>query len=133
MNQITPSKEQEMNVKALTEQYRTLMLDPLKSQWLALEDGREGVGAIAAGYELEAVRQVGEDDKPTKRWAWMVKATSEISETPELVDAGVAASQNGGKRAASRAARKAQQRRIDQARKAQPKPKPRAKAAAKAK
>ena len=133
-----------MNVKEMQEQYRSLMLSPLESQWSKLEDGREGVGAIVGGYELEAAREVDEDGKPTKKWSWMVKATSEISETPELYAAGDAATENGAKREASRAARKALKTRIDaakaEAEKAEAekaskpaKAKPRAKTAAKAK
>lgn len=124
-----------MTVKALQEQYRALMLSPLETQWAKLEDGREGVGAIVSGYELEAAREVGEDGKPTKRWSWLVKATSEISETPELYATGEAATENGAKREASRSARKAQAQRIAaekaKAEKPKPKAKPRGKTAAK--
>src|SRR4051794_26753400 len=101
VNPNRPSKEPQMSeVKTLQEQYRSLM--PAALDWMELKDDRAGDSVVAAGYELEISRQTDDEGKPTKRWLWAVRLTSEISETPELYDAGEAASEGGAKRSASR-------------------------------
>jgi hypothetical protein len=66
-----------------------------------LEKDQDGAHAIVAGYELEVIPSDG--DKP---FAWIVRATSEVSETPEIIDASWAATVDGGKRWARQALNK---------------------------
>jgi hypothetical protein len=62
--------------------------------WAPDESGSKGVEAVVRGFAL-AVSPVG--DKPG-RWHWMVRAMSEVSETPEVIAADECASENGGRR-----------------------------------
>jgi hypothetical protein len=62
--------------------------------WAPDETGSDGVEAVVRGFAL-AVTPV--DDKPG-RWFWSVKATSEVSETPEVIAADECASEKGGRR-----------------------------------
>jgi hypothetical protein len=52
------------------------------------------VSAVVRGFAL-AVTPV--EDKPG-RWHWMVRATSEVSETPEPIEGDECASEKGGRR-----------------------------------
>jgi hypothetical protein len=62
--------------------------------WGPDEASEGSVSAIVRGFEL-SVSPV--DDKPG-RWLWSVRATSEVSETPELIAADECASEKGGRR-----------------------------------
>jgi hypothetical protein len=72
-------------------------LQPVKAEeiaWGPDESGTEGVTAIVRGFAL-AVTPI--EDKPG-RFLWSLQATSEVSETPELIAADECASEKGGRR-----------------------------------
>jgi hypothetical protein len=62
--------------------------------WAPDETGSDGVEAVVDGFAL-TVTPI--EDKPG-RWFWSVKATSEVSEAPEVIAADECASVIGGKR-----------------------------------
>lgn len=76
-----------------------------KPEWA--DDDSQALTVIASGYELE----IGQNVEDPKKWDWSCRMTAEISETPELVDCGTAASVSGAKRAAGTAANNDQRRR----------------------
>src|SRR4051794_37678547 len=61
----------------------------------------KGQAVVAHGYELTVRLKLDDEGKPTRRWLWTTRMTSEISETPEILDVGEAASESGAKRAAA--------------------------------
>jgi hypothetical protein len=62
--------------------------------WAPDETGSEGIEAVVRGFAL-SVTPV--EDKPG-RFLWSVKATSEVSETPEVIAADECATEKGGRR-----------------------------------
>ena len=62
--------------------------------WGADESGSDGVEAVVRGFVL-AVSPI--EDKPG-RFLWSVRATSAVSETPELIAADECATEQGGRR-----------------------------------
>jgi len=78
-------------------------------EWTQAEsaDSPEEQTAYASGYELSI--KPGEEKKS---WDWSVKMTAEISETPELVDTGVAKSEAGAKTGAREATNRANRERV---------------------
>ena len=62
--------------------------------WAPDESGAEGVAAVVRGFAL-AVSPI--EDKPG-RFLWSVQATSEVSETPEVIAADECATEKGGRR-----------------------------------
>jgi hypothetical protein len=83
-----------------------------KLNWRPAEWAEEGQTVLTAqghGYELIVEPVMQPDEKaavpegepipmvPTGRWSWQVRSTSEVSETPELIDRGTRASESGAK------------------------------------
>ena len=62
--------------------------------WGADESAAEGVTAVVRGFELT----VGPIEDRPGRWHWMVRATSQVSETPEVIAADECATEKGGRR-----------------------------------
>lgn len=56
--------------------------------WHPAEDDSGGRELIAEGYLLSIA-----PEPEGKRWSWIVRTTAEISETPEVIDAGTAKSE----------------------------------------
>jgi hypothetical protein len=75
--------------------------------WMELEDDREGKSVLVKGYELEVTKE----NEAGTQWGWLVRLTSAISETPELLDAGEAKSEAGAKNRAATAVNKSVARR----------------------
>lgn len=91
-----------------------------KPEWA--DEDSEALIAHHAGYELE----IGRSREWANKFDWSCRMTAAISETPELVDCGTAASVSGAKRGAGTAANNSMRRRakVAHAEKAKPEPKP---------
>jgi hypothetical protein len=76
-----------------------------KPEWADPES--QALTVITAGYELE----IGPSVEQKGKWDWACRMTSQISESPELVNAGTASSASGAKRGAGTAANRDQRRR----------------------
>lgn len=84
------------------------------------DEGSEALVAYHAGYELE----IGPSGERANKWDWLCKMTAAISEPPELVACGTAASVSGAKRGAGTAANDDMRRRAKAAQEAPVKPEP---------
>jgi hypothetical protein len=98
-NYTTTSKELQMSLTKIKN------VDGRSLGWSPAEWSDEAQAAYVLGYEL-VVELEGDG-----RWSWMTKVTSEISETPELIDCGYAKSESGAKNAAGVAVNKSVRRR----------------------
>jgi hypothetical protein len=65
-------------------------------------DDPQAVSAIVSGYEM-VIEPERDENQKIVRWSYLAQATSEVSETPEVLDAGQAASLTGAQRQAANA------------------------------
>lgn len=85
-------------------------IDWQPAEWT--DEDQQGLTAIIEGIELSVYRE-------NKDWPWTVKLTSEVSETPEVVDAGTAKSQSGGQTACREALNRHRRSRYQEQRQAE--------------
>ncbi len=73
------------------------------SEYDAGKPGEEAVSVIAQGYELIVGHVLDDEQKPTGAWSWVLRSTSQVSESPDVIDLGEARSMSGGQIAAKEA------------------------------